>query len=99
MLTAGCTARVAVVIRHAAACKGFVNLGVQILTVGQNQKREIAAELAMNLAGKKYHRVALAGALGMPEYPQPALPVLAILHRLDGPIDAQELVVAGQYFL
>jgi len=55
MLTAGCTARIAVVIRYAAAGKGLVNLGVQILTVGQNQKGEIAAELAMNLAGKKYH--------------------------------------------
>ncbi len=34
----------------------------------------------------------------MPEHPQLSVPELAVADRLDGPVDAEELVVAGQDF-
>ena len=53
----------------------------------------------MHLAGERHHRVALAGPLGVPENAQLALPRLAVSHRIDGPVDTQELVIAGDDFL
>ena len=50
----------------------------------------------MHLAGEQHHRIALAGPLGMPEDAQPAPPLPAFAHRRDGPVHAEELVVAGE---
>jgi len=71
-------------------------LRVQVIAVGEDRKGEVAAQLAMHLAGEEHHGTALARALGMPEHPQLAAPMLAVADRLDGPVDAQELVVAGR---
>ena len=53
----------------------------------------------MHLAGEHDHRVALASPLGVPEDAKFALPLLALEHRLDGEVDAEELVVAGKDLL
>jgi hypothetical protein len=98
VLAARCPARVAVVVHHAASGEGLVDLRVQVVAVGEDQKGEVAAQLAMDLAGEEHHGIALARTLGMPEHAQLAVPELAVADRLDGPVDAQELVVAGQIF-
>ena len=89
-------AGVTVVVHHAAAGEGPVDLAVEVVAVGQHQEGEVAAELAMHLAGEQHHRIALAGPLGMPEDAQPAPPLPAFAHRRDGPVHAEELVVAGE---
>ena len=89
-------ARVAVVVHDAAAGVGLVDLGVEVVAVGQHQEREVAAQLAAHLPGEHHHRVALAGSLGVPEHPELPLPRPPVAHRLDGPVHAEELVVAGQ---
>ena len=89
-------AGVTVVVHHAAAGEGLVDLGVEIVAVGQHQEREVAAQLAMHLAGEHHHRVALAGPLGVPENAELPVSRLPLAHRLDGPVHAEELVVAGQ---
>jgi hypothetical protein len=96
MLAARRSARVAVVVHHAAPGKGLVDLRVQVVAVGEDQKGEVAAQLAMHLAGEEHHGIAFARALGMPEHSQLAVPELPVADRLDGPVDAQELMVAGQ---
>lgn len=68
VLAARGPARVAVVVHHAASGKGLVDLLVQVVAVGEDQKGEVAAQLAMDLAGEKYHGIALARNLGMPEH-------------------------------
>ena len=92
-------AGVSVVVRHAAAGEGLVDLVVEVVAVGQHQEREVAAELAVHLPGEHHHRVALARPLGVPEHAEPALQRLALAHRLDGAVHAEELVVAGQDLL
>ena len=99
VLSARGPAGVAVVVHHPAAGEGLVDLAVEVVAVGQHQEGEVAAELAMHLAGEQHHRIALAGPLGMPEDAQPALPLLAFAHRRDGPVHAEELVVAGEDLL
>ena len=99
MLAAFRPAGVSVVVRHAAAGEGLVDLGVEVVAVGQHQEREVAAELAVHLPGEHHHRVALARPLGVPEHAEPALQRLALAHRLDGAVHAEELVVAGQDLL
>ncbi len=90
---------VAVVIHHAAAGEGLVDLRVQVVAVGEYQEGEVAAQLAVHLAGEHHHRVALASPLGVPEHAQLPLAGLAVPDRLDRAVDAQELVVAGQDLL
>ncbi len=75
-------------IDHAAPGEGLVDLRIQVVTIGQNEEREVAAELAMHLAGEHHHRIALARPLCMPEDAQLAFPGLAIPNRLNRPIDA-----------
>ena len=96
MLAACGPARVAVVVHQAAVGEGLVDLGVQVVAVGENQKGEVATQFAMDLAGEEHHRIALARTLGMPEHPRLAAPMAAVADRLDGPVDAEKLVVAGQ---
>ncbi len=98
MLAARGPARITVVVHHAASGKGLVDLCVQVVAVGEDQKGEVAAQLAMDLASEEHHGIALARTLGMPEHPQLAVPALPVADRLDGPVDAQELVVAGHNF-
>ena len=92
-------ARVTVMVNHAATGKGLVYLRVQVFAVGQHEEGEVAAELAVHLAGEHNHRVALASPLGVPEYTKFALPLLALAHRLDGEVDTEELVIAGKDLL
>src|SRR5258707_1260641 len=52
-------ARVPVVINQAATGEGFVNLGVEIIPVCANDKREVSTKLPMHLLGEEHHGVAL----------------------------------------
>ncbi len=47
-----------------------INLGVQLIAVGHNQKRVAPGKLAVDFLTKKDHRIRLATALGMPKHPQ-----------------------------
>ena len=99
VLTACRPARVAVVVHHPATGKSLVDLRVQVVAIGQHQEGEVAAELAVHLAGEQHHGIALARPLRVPEHPQPAGPVLPVANRGHGPVDAQELVVPRQDLL
>lgn len=84
--------------QQSAVFKGLADLLVQFLPVGEDHNGGRASKLPPNLLGQEHHGVALAAALGVPEYPQLAvvqLPGLVCLHRL---IDAKILVVSGQNF-
>ncbi|MNJ59705.1 hypothetical protein D3C77_554020 [compost metagenome] len=59
MLTTGGTARVAVVIHNAAPAEGFVDLGVQVLAVGQHDKGVVAAQFAVNFPSEEHNRIGL----------------------------------------
>jgi hypothetical protein len=48
-------AGVAVVVHHTAAREGLVDLGVEVVSVGEDQEGEIATELPVHLAGEKHH--------------------------------------------
>ena len=95
--TARRAARVLVVVRQSAPREGVVDLLVQILAVGQDQEREVPAQLAPNLPREIDHRIALARTLRVPEHAKPAaVPRSAVFHRLHRPVHAEELVVAGE---
>ena len=99
MFAARSPAWVAVMVHDAAAGKRLVDLGVEVVSVGKDEESKVAAELPVHLAGERHHRVTLAGPLGVPEDAQLALPRLAVSHRVDGPVDTQELMIAGDDFL
>src|SRR5262249_16467436 len=80
---------------QAATGEGLVDLGVEIVAVGADQKGKLPAQSAMDFASKEHHRIRLAGPLGVPEHAQFAEAVLALLHRLDPAIDAEKLMVTG----
>ena len=84
--------------QQAAVFKGLADLLVQLVPVGEDHDGGGAGKLPPDLLGQEHHGVALAAALGVPEYPQFAvvqLPGLVCLYRL---VDAQILVVSGQNF-
>ncbi len=88
-------ARVAVVIHHTATGKALVNLRIEIVAVGENQEGEVTAKLAMHLARKKKHRIALPRPLGMPEDAKLPLALSALHNRLKGTVHPKKLMVAG----
>ena len=59
------------VVRDAAADEGPVDLAVQIVAVGHEQKGEVAFELPPHLLGEERHGVGLAAALRVPEHAEP----------------------------
>lgn len=61
-------ARISVVVGQAASGECFIDLRIQIVSVGQDQKCEIAAELPADFPGEKDHGIAFARALGVPEH-------------------------------
>ena len=58
------------VVGHAAADEGLVDLAVQIVPVGHQHKGEIALHRAPHFFGEEGHGVGLAAALGVPHHPQ-----------------------------
>ncbi len=82
------------VAHQVAIGKGFVDLGIEVIPVGQYQKGKVTAEFAVNLAGEHYHRVALAQALCVPEDSQLVLLYLVLTYRFDGAVDAKKLVIS-----
>ena len=74
---------------------GVVDLLLQLLAVGDDQEGEVAGQLATDFFREEHHRVGFAAALGVPEHAQLARQALPVPHRLHRPVDAQELVVAG----
>ena len=83
--------------QRSAIFKGIADLLVQFIPVGQNDDRRGAGKLSAYLLREENHRIALAGALGMPENAQLAviqLPCLICFYRL---IDTEILMVTGKY--
>mmetsp|Transcript_59150 Transcript_59150/g.139316 ORF Transcript_59150/g.139316 Transcript_59150/m.139316 type:complete len:660 (-) Transcript_59150:2296-4275(-) len=78
---------------HAGMQEVAVDLPVQIVPVGHHHEREVAGELAEDLARVEHHREALARALGVPEHAQPAAQLAAVPELLEGVVHADELVV------
>ena len=72
-----------------------VDLAVKVITVGDDHERPVAGELPQDLLREEDHRVALAGALRVPEDAELALIVLDLLDGGDGIVHAEELVVLG----
>ena len=74
----------------------LVDLVVELLPVGDDDEGPVAGNLTQHLLGEEDHRDALAAPLRVPEDAQLALVVPCLLQRLDGVVDAEELVVLGQ---
>ena len=74
----------------------LVDLLVEFLAVGDDQEGPVARQLAQHLLGEEDHGIAFAAALGVPENAQPARgSSAAVLHRREGVVDAEVLVVLG----
>ncbi len=99
VLAACCPAGVAVVVHYAAAGKRLVDLCVEVVAVGQHEECVVSAEFAVDLAREEDHRVALARSLGVPEDAEFSLAMFSVPHCLDGAVDAEVLVVAGEDLL
>ena len=76
-----------------------VNLSVQVIAIGHDDKREVARLLAENLANVENHREALARPLRVPEHAELALQGFAIEKRFVGAVHADELMILGDDFL
>ena len=96
---AGSAALNLIVVNYAAAGEGLVDLRIQVISIGEHQKGEVAAEFAMDLAGEHHHGIALSCALGVPEDPQLSMQLFALTDRFNGPVDSEELVIFGQDLL
>ncbi|EAQ32572.1 hypothetical protein OS145_08878 [Idiomarina baltica OS145] len=81
--------------------KGLVDLLVQLVAVGDDHKRPVAGDGAVDLLSEEHHGEGLARTLGMPEDPKPTrLTGRAILDALqlgDGLIHPEVLVVLGDF--
>ena len=75
----------------------IVNLAIEFLPVGDDHESPVAPHLAKNLPGEKYHRVALAASLRMPEHPEPTFDVFNVLESVDSIVHSEELVVLGDH--
>ena len=87
--------RVFVVVDDAAARKCRINLPIEIIAVGEDQKREVPADLAVHLPGEECDRIGLPRPLRVPEHAELAVADLALSYRVDRAIDAEELLVLG----
>jgi len=96
VFAAGGTAGLDVVVHHAAAGKSLVELGVQVLAIGEHQEGEGAANLSMHLAGEHDHGIALACALGVPEDAQLSRHRFALADLLHSLVHPHELMVSRQ---
>jgi len=81
----------------ARGLEGPGDLVVEFDPVGDHHEGPVAGHLAQDLLGEEDHGEALAGPLGLPEDPGPAVPAPAGLQRGgQGVVHPQELVVLGQ---
>src|SRR5665648_949128 len=91
---AGCS----VVISHAASGKGFIYLGIQIITIGTNQESIIATDFAVHFGSKKHHGITFPGTLRMPENTKFSSDSMGIIQGFNDLINTQILVIFRQYF-
>ena len=82
----------------AAGSEIFVDLVVQIVAVGDQQKRPVAGQFAQHFLCEENHGKAFAAALGVPEHAQFALIAFYVAHRFQGVVNAEKLVIFGQHF-
>ena len=80
---------------HFRLYKILVDLVIQVFAVGDDQEREIARDLAPNLAGEEHHGKGFAGALGVPEHAKLALQLRPVLYRFHQIVHTEILVVFG----
>ena len=65
-----------------------MNLCIKVFAVRNNQEREVAVHLSLDLAGEHNHRVGLTGALGVPENAQLTFELFTVLHRFHQVVNA-----------
>ena len=70
-----------------------IYLIVEIVTVAQHKKREIAAELAVHLSAEEHHGIRLASPLCVPEDAELATAALTRHNRLNRTVHAQILLI------
>jgi len=99
VVSTGSAALNLIVVNHAAAGEGLVDLRIQVISIGEHEESEVASELAMDFAGEHHHGIALSCALGVPEDPQLSMQLFALTDRFNGPVDSEELVIFGQDLL
>ena len=76
-----------------------IALTVQVFSIRDDQECPIAGNFSQNLLGEENHRVALAGALRVPEDAESALVSFYILGSRDRLVHAEELMVLRQQFV
>src|SRR5437879_11313007 len=69
------------------AGKGFVDLVIQIIAIGDNYKGPVAEDFAQHLLSKENHGETLAAALRMPENAQASLVLTNSVDGFKGVID------------
>src|SRR5208337_1466240 len=89
------SAGVLVVVDDAAACEGSIDLTIEVITVSENEKREVPADMSVHLARKEYDGVRFPCPLCVPEDAELAAEALAVSNGTDREIDSQELLVLG----
>src|SRR5258708_1299504 len=75
------------------AGKGFVDLVIQIIAIGDNYKGPVAGDFAQHLLSKEDHGETFAAALRMPENTQASLVLTNAVDGFKGVIDTQVLVI------
>ena len=84
--------------KTSAGFKGITDLLVQLVAVGEDHKGGTARELTANLLRKKHHRIALAAALGVPEYAELTVFEFSRLIGFHRFVDTEVLMVASTDF-
>ena len=78
---------------YLAANEGFVYLRIEVFSVCNNKKGEVAVQFSFHLSNKHHHRIALARPLRMPENAQLSLQFFSAFHTLHQVVYAEILVV------
>ena len=95
MLARGGAAGICIVVGQTATGKGFIDLGVKVITVRTDKERKAPGKFAMYLLGEEGHGIGLAASLGVPENTQLPQAFLSITDSLHGPVDSEKLMIAG----
>ena len=75
-----------IVVGDTTADEGTVNLAVEVVSVGHQQKREIAFQSPPHLLGEERHGIGLAATLGVPEHAEPTEFGMRSLDNVDWPL-------------
>jgi hypothetical protein len=76
----------------------LIDLPVEVVAIGDDDKRPVAGHLAHNLLREEDHAVTLAAALRVSEHAEAALILSDVAHGRDGIVDAEDLMILGDEF-